>query len=83
MGLLDDNAAVVTGGGKRPGKSFAMAMARESADVAIVGRDSGALSQAREEIRDADPGHIVNITTLGARESRSRPGIVSGHRIMT
>ena len=51
MGLLDDNAAVVTGGGKRPGKSFAMAMARESADVAIVGRDSGALNQAREEIQ--------------------------------
>ena len=151
MRLLNDKAAVVTGGEKRLGKSFAMAMAREGADVTIVGRDSGALSLAREEIeaatgrrvldfsgdvsklddvralkvsvlkafgqldilvnnaagwlegtflesgpddidrtidttikgpiwlcrefwnplRDADPGHIVNITTLGARESRS------------
>ena len=62
MGLLDDKAAVVTGGGKRLGKSFAMAMAREGADVAIVGRDSVALSQAREEIQAATGRQVLDFS---------------------
>ena len=59
MGLLDNRAAVVTGGGKRLGKSFALAVAREGADVAIVSRDAVALNQAREEIEAATGQRVL------------------------
>jgi len=58
MGLLDGRVAAISGGGKRLGKSFALAIAREGADVALVGRNAAALNQAREEIQ-TDTGQRI------------------------
>jgi NAD(P)-dependent dehydrogenase (short-subunit alcohol dehydrogenase family) len=46
MGRLDGNAALVTGAAKRIGRSIALALAREGADVAITYRNSEAEAQA-------------------------------------
>jgi len=47
---FDGQVAVVTGGGKGIGKAIALELAREGADLLIVGRDSAALDETCAEI---------------------------------
>lgn len=48
---FQDQVAVVTGGAKGIGKAIALALAREGADLLIVGRDQAALDETCAEIQ--------------------------------
>ena len=49
---LGGKSVVVTGGNRGIGRGIALAFAGEGANVAIVGRDSGALAAVRDEIEE-------------------------------
>jgi NAD(P)-dependent dehydrogenase (short-subunit alcohol dehydrogenase family) len=51
--LLQDQAAIVTGGGKGIGRAIALRLAQEGASVAICGRDAMALEATADSIRAA------------------------------
>ncbi len=51
--LLQDQAAIVTGGGKGIGRAIAIRLAQEGAAVAICGRDAHALITTAATIREA------------------------------
>ena len=58
LGLTGKNA-LVTGGSKGIGKSIAIALAREGANVAIVARTSGPLEETAREIEKETGRTIV------------------------
>jgi NAD(P)-dependent dehydrogenase (short-subunit alcohol dehydrogenase family) len=49
---LEDQTAIVTGGGRGIGRVIALALAREGVDVLICGRDQKALAQTAAEIHE-------------------------------
>jgi 3-oxoacyl-[acyl-carrier protein] reductase len=49
--LLQDKVAIVTGGGRGMGKTIALTLAREGADVSIWGRTPATLEETAREIR--------------------------------
>ena len=55
---LSGKVAFVTGGSRGIGLAIAQALAGEGAQVAITGRDAGALSEARSRLAGSGPGHL-------------------------
>ena len=51
MGALDGKVAVVTGGSSGIGRATALALAVDGADVAVIGRNSGALDHVAAQVR--------------------------------
>jgi len=49
--IVKDKVAIVTGGGRGLGKAIALTLAREGADVAVLGRTLEPLEQTAQEIR--------------------------------
>ncbi|PSP97097.1 oxidoreductase [Halobacteriales archaeon QS_4_70_19] len=70
---LDGNAALVTAGSAGLGRASALALAEAGADVAVCGRTTERLVEAREELLAAGPGDVLaveaDITDEGAVES--------------
>lgn len=67
--LLEDNVAIVTGGGKGIGRGIAMRLALEGAAVAICGRGGEALESTVAAIREAGGtalGQVVDVADEGA-----------------
>jgi NAD(P)-dependent dehydrogenase (short-subunit alcohol dehydrogenase family) len=50
---LDGKCAVITGGSRGLGRAMAVALAREGAKIALVGRDEAALAQSLTDVRAA------------------------------
>jgi len=50
MGILDNKAAIVTGAGQGVGRGIAVAMAKEGAAIALVGRTRATLAKVQAEI---------------------------------
>jgi len=50
MAVLDNKVAIVTGAGQGVGRGIALAMAREGAAIALVGRTRGTLAKVQSEI---------------------------------
>jgi NAD(P)-dependent dehydrogenase (short-subunit alcohol dehydrogenase family) len=50
MGILDAKVAIVTGAGQGVGRGIALALAREGAAIALVGRTRGTLARVQSEI---------------------------------
>jgi NADP-dependent 3-hydroxy acid dehydrogenase YdfG len=53
MGMLQDQVAIVTGGGSGIGRSAALHLAREGAKVVVVGRRQGPLDEVVAQIKSA------------------------------
>jgi NAD(P)-dependent dehydrogenase (short-subunit alcohol dehydrogenase family) len=66
---LQNQAAIVTGGGRGIGKEIALALAREGADLLLASRDEDALERVAHEIRDLGRRAIV-VRTDVADESQ-------------
>lgn len=67
MGKLDDQVALVTGGGTGIGQGIALALAREGAQVVICGRRLGPLQNTVAQI-DAEGGQAIAIQANVADE---------------
>jgi NAD(P)-dependent dehydrogenase (short-subunit alcohol dehydrogenase family) len=65
---LKDQSAIVTGGGHGIGKSIALALAREGADVLVCGRNEEALQQTAREIIDLGRRAIAIVTDVSREE---------------
>src|SRR5580658_3795088 len=50
MPLLENRVAIVTGAGQGVGRGIALAMAKEGAAIALVGRTRGTLAKVQAEI---------------------------------
>jgi NAD(P)-dependent dehydrogenase (short-subunit alcohol dehydrogenase family) len=55
--LMKDKVGLVTGGGSGMGRATALALAREGAQVVLVGRSEDKLVSARDEIVKALDAH--------------------------
>jgi 3-oxoacyl-[acyl-carrier protein] reductase len=69
---LDGKVAIVTGGGRGIGKSIALALAREGADVGVTARTQAEIEQVAEEIRAIGRKAIAvpcDVTDLSAVEA--------------
>ena len=71
MTALTGRHAVVTGGGRGIGLAVAEALARQGADVTIMGRNAGLLSE-----RAAELGGRYNVRVAGVRLDVTDPGLV-------
>lgn len=80
MHSLDGKVALVTGGSRGIGLAIARALGRESANVAITGRDPAHLASARRELEAAGPAAVETLQADVRRyeeTARAIQGVVS------
>jgi 3-oxoacyl-[acyl-carrier protein] reductase len=69
MGRLDGKVAIVTGASRGIGRAVAMAYARESARLALVGiRDEGALHSVQKEVLALGTDALATLRDVGERQ---------------
>jgi len=69
MGRLDGKVAIITGASRGIGRAVAMAYARESARLALVGvRDEGALLSVQQEVLALGTDALATLCDVGERQ---------------
>ncbi len=79
---LTDKKALVTGGSQGIGKSIALALASQGADVAICSRNKGALQEVADEIAKKTGRKIVAIAADLTKSEDARSFIKQAHEAL-
>ena len=68
MKRLENQIAIVTGGGHGIGKAIALALAREGASVLVCGRNNSKLQQTANEIHQSDVRSLAIVTDVSRED---------------
>jgi NAD(P)-dependent dehydrogenase (short-subunit alcohol dehydrogenase family) len=75
--VLEDQVALVTGGGRGIGKAIALRFAREGADVAIIDVDAATAEETAGEVHALGRRALVKVADVSDAEAGTRQCVKS------